>query len=436
MSASFKRSLVLTSVILAIGSSLGVYRHRELETLRAEHRGLSTQAGLIGITRESSVGLRIPKRSRENIEHKSRLKASEVISFAKEMDTRRIQGTLADEAFQERMLGMNHRLMELSAKELQAVIRELLRENGLTQETRVNFIGSSILLLSNDFPAEAMALFTESGDALAGLPLGRHVISKVLSRWAELDPLAAFAWIRDHADAHPGISNDEAQRLILVGTVKKSPTLAIQLLGEMGVKDSVAALRAIVETAETPEQRSALLAALREQKDSSRRTNLLQKSLETMARGLDGDSFDSVQSWLQSSKLSSVEIAQFAAGLSYASTQQDTGRWIDWMAENLPSTQLRENVDSLIGQWTQQDYIAAGKWLTATPAGPAKNAAISTYAGTVAEYEPQTAVQWALTLPAGAERQATLQTILRNWPKRDAAAAASFAQEYGLRVEP
>jgi hypothetical protein len=281
-----------------------------------------------------------------------------------------------------------------------------------------------------------MALFTESGESLVGIPLGRHVISKALRRWAEFDPLAAHAWIRGHPEGHPGISNDEAQRLILAGTVKKSPALAIQLLGEMGVKDSAAALNAIVETAETPEQRSALLAALREQKDSPQRANLLQKSLETMARGLNGAPFDSVQSWLQTSKLSPAEIAQFAAGLSYTGTQQDTGRWIDWMAGNLPGVQLRENVDGLIGQWTQQDYIAAGKWLTATPAGPAKNAAISTYAGTVAEYEPQTAVQWALTLPTGAERQATLQTILRNWPKRDAAAAADFAKEYGLRVEP
>ena len=81
---------------------------------------------------------------------------------------------------------------------------------------------------------------------------------------------------------------------------------------------------------------------------------------------------------------------------------------------------------------THQDYLAAGKWLTAAPAGEAKNAAVSTYAETVAEYEPQTAVQWALTLPIGEARKSTLQSIYQNWPKKDAAAAATFAQQYGV----
>ena len=91
-------------------------------------------------------------------------------------------------------------------------------------------------------------------------------------------------------------------------------------------------------------------------------------------------------------------------------------------------------MDTLIGQWTQQDYQAAGKWRAASPEGPAKNASVSAYAMIVAEYEPQTAVQWALTLPEGQERQATFESIYQNWPKNDAAAAAAFAREHGIET--
>jgi hypothetical protein len=436
MTGPTKASLGVTVLILAVGFLLGMMRHQQLLTLRSEHDALFTQAIHLGIARESNGEARYSRRSRDLGDSKTRTMAVELISFAKEMDTRRIQGTLSDEAFQERMLQMNTRMMALSAPELQVLISRLLQEKGLTDETRVNFIGSLILVLSEERPAEAMNLFAESADWLGGLPLGRQVISKTLGRWAELDPLAAQRWIRDHPEAQLGISHSEAQRLVLAGTMKNSPELAIQLLGEMENSEASAALRGIVEEADTTEQRTALLAALRDEKNPTQREILLRESMEAIARGLDGDPFDSVQSWLQSSKLSPAEKAHFARGLSYGSTQQDTGKWIDWMAGNLPSDQLRENVDKLIGQWTQQDYLAAGKWLSESSAGPAKNAAIDTYASTVAEYEPQTAVQWAMTLPDGPERQATLQRILRNWPKRDAAAAAIFAQEHGLRVEP
>ena len=104
------------------------------------------------------------------------------------------------------------------------------------------------------------------------------------------------------------------------------------------------------------------------------------------------------------------------------------------MASHLPESAMRDNVDNLIGQWTQQDYLAAGRWLTAAPEGPAKQAAVSTYAGTVAEYEPKVAVQWADTLPEGEQRRRTYETILENWPKIDSAAAEAFAAKHGLKL--
>jgi hypothetical protein len=202
------------------------------------------------------------------------------------------------------------------------------------------------------------------------------------------------------------------------------------------MEDVSSVVQSLVEAGETSGQRTAILDALRDHlatlPEGQERDDLLQESLETMGRNLTDESFDSVQSWISQSKLSPTESAQFAEGLSYFNTKQDTGRWIDWMAQNLPADAVANNVDNLIGQWTQQDYQAAGKWLAAAAEGPAKQAAVSAYAGTVAEYEPQTAVQWALTLPAGEARQATFEAIYQNWPTDDAEAAAAFAKQYGV----
>jgi hypothetical protein len=430
--AALKYSIAATAGILVVGTLLGVGRQQTLEKLRAEYRHLHQQAERLGVPLAPSFALHLSRRTRESLESQSRSMATQAIIFAREIDSRRLRGTLSDVDFQKRALEMNQRLVVLSAVELRKVIKGLLAEKDLTSETRVNFIGSLILILSDERPAEAVQLYTESAEFLADAPLARHVISRALRRWAVLDPLAAQSWLRNHPEGHRGISESDAQRLILAGTLKNSPSLAITLLQEMNATDSSNALRTLIEEADTLEQRSAILAALREQKA----TQSLSMPLATMARNLKGESFETLQTWLNDSGLNPFEKAQFASGLTYASTQQDTGQWIDWMARSLTGAPLRDGVGSLVSQWTQQDYLAAGKWLTALAAGPAKYAAVSTYATTVAKYEPQTAVQWALTLPEGPDRQATLAAIHRNWPKSDAAAAARFALDYGLPIKP
>jgi hypothetical protein len=432
MKISAAHSLVLTAGILLLGGLLGGQRQQSLKRLRATHHRLEVRAAELGVQASTRLALPSSKRVRDSAALKSRSVLASVVSLAREMDTRRSYSTLADGGFQSRITDLNQRLLALDPADLQGIIGSLFLEKNLTPETQVNFIGSALMILCDVRPAEAAALYAESASLLGSLPLGKHVISKILGRWAEQNPQAAQDWIRDHPGGVAGLSEADAQRILLSGTLKTSPALAVSLLQEMGGQESSHGLRTLVSQADTLAQRSALLVALRERGGEQQ----LRESLGLMAQNLRGETFATVESWLATASFSPAEKAQFAAGLTYASTQQDTGRWIDWLSATLPSAQLRGKVDSLIGEWTQQDYLAAGQWLAASAAGPAKNAAIATYAGTVASYEPQTAVQWALTLAPGPERQATLTTILRNWPKRDAEAAARFAQENGLTSPP
>ena len=130
--------------------------------------------------------------------------------------------------------------------------------------------------------------------------------------------------------------------------------------------------------------------------------------------------------------LTPSEKVRLANELTYFTTKADTGRWVEWMSGNLPEELFAEPVRKLIGEWTEQDYVAAGKWLATAPDGPAKVAAVEAYARAVARYESQVAGQWAMTLPPGTARNATLRAVHQNWPADDPEGAAAFAREHGL----
>lgn len=438
---SMKFSILSTLLILTIGGIMGAMHQQRLAGLVADHRQLVTQAAGLGVPLELGDEAKDPratKRQREDAGIAARAMTAELIALAKEMERQRHSAEESDDPADEKAMDLMNRLMALDASQLKLVVSGLREDKSLNEESRRNMIGFAIMMLGDDHPAAALSLYAESADLLGGGVMGQHVVATSLTAWAKASPLAALEWIRANEAAHPEVANEDSKRTILAATALTDPKLAFKLLGEMKLDDPSAAIEALVESGENPEQRTALLAALREHlaklPDSGDRDDILQESLESMGRNLSNESFDAVKSWIASSNLTPVESARFAAGLSYFNTKQDTGRWIEWMSTNLPEKDAKECADNLIGQWTQQDYLAAGKWLTAAPEGPGKTASVATYAVTVAEYEPQVAVQWALTLPEGAERKITLQSIYQNWPKNDAAAKAAFAAEHGINI--
>ena len=437
---SMKFSILSTLLILAIGGFMGLMQRQRLSSLRADHVQLVDKATSLGIAVLSAEDPRATKRQREDTANAARLMTADLIGLAKEMELKQRSGKDLDEPADDKAMDLMNRLLLLDASQLKLVVSGLRDDKSLTEESRRNMIGFAIMMLGNDHPAAALTLYGETADLLGGGVMGQQVVATALAAWAKDSPLAALEWIRANEAAHPEVANEDAKRTILASTALNNPKLAFKMLGEMKLDDPSAGIGALVESGKTPEQRTAILAALREHlaelPDSGDRDDILQESLESMGRNLSNESFDAVKSWIASSNLTPVESARFAAGLSYFNTKQDTGRWIDWMSENLPENDAKECADNLIGQWTQQDYLAAGKWLTAAPEGPGKTASVATYAVTVAEYEPQVAVQWALTLPEGTERKTTLESIYQNWPKSDAAAAAEFARKYGIDTEP
>jgi len=438
-----KISIALSVLILAIGLATGFMHQRQLTILRQDREKLAAQALKLGLHVDSpaqSGQPKITKRQREERDNQTRSVSSQIIAFARTMEEHDKNGSDSDAAFQKQGMELMERLMDLDPEQLKLVIDSLRADQGISEDTRRDMIGFSIIMLAEDHPAAALSLFTASSDLMDDSDMGQQVIISSLGKWAKEDPRAALAWIEENSKNHPELADDDTKCSVLSGAAQTNPKLAFQLLSELGLKEMSGAIQSITEAGKTPEERAAILTAFRAhvaginnpaELDAQR-----EEALGGLARTISGESFDSVTKWVASQNLSPEESDQFAGGISYDTTKAETGKWIEWMSKTLPPDKLGERVGDLVGQWTQQDYLSAGKWLSAEPEGPAKTAAVKSYAETVAEYEPLVAAQWAMTMPAGQEREDTLKSIYENWPNKDAAAKAAFAAEHGITPDP
>jgi hypothetical protein len=434
-----KKSITLAIAILALGAAPGFFQQNRLTTLRAEYSKLAAEAADLGLSTDSngsSADSRLTKRQREDRVKLAQAVATEVLSFAKETEAMEKRGEQADDAFQKRAMEVMSRLMDLDPAQLKQVIDSMRKSQEISSETRGNIIAFAIMSLAGDHPDAAVSLFAESSDLMDKSMLGEHVISSALSRWAQLDPAAALEWIRKNSAAHPELLSD-AKSNVVAGVARNDPKLAFKIAGELDADEAMDAIHAIVISGhDDPDQRSAVLAALREHlgtvEDESERQEIRAKALEMFARTTDKEGFESLTKWMDSAEFTPQEKEEFAAGLTYFNTRTDSGKWIEWMSGNLPAGSVQDPVREVVGEWTQQDYLSAGQWLSSAPEGPARTAAVEAYAEAVAEYEPQVAAQWAMTLPPGPGRDSTLRAVYQNWPAGDPEGAAAFAREHGL----
>jgi hypothetical protein len=424
-----KASLFLSLLILAAGAFFGWKQSQQLTTVRETHRQVVAEALALGLSPDSLLAegkAPLPtKLAREDSQEKTAAAKSfskELIAFAVEMKKMEKEGKQPDEAMQKRIMEVMSRFLDLSPAQIKVVIAELRASSDVDDEMRKGIVGFSIMMLANDNPESALALFTESGDLIDLPGMGNHVVASSLGKFAEKDPLGAL-------EKHAGLVTEEAKAAVIAGAAKQDLKLALSLVGELKFKDQHKIASSLAGSARTAEERTALLSALR---GDEKHAELLKGTLASLGGQLAGDGFEAGQSWLTLAALSDQEAENLADGLSHWQTKGETGQWIDWMADKLPAEKLPQKVENMVSQWTREDYQAAGAWINGTQDGPAKQAAVKSYARTVAPYEPASAAQWAVTLPAGQERDELLKNVHAEWKKKDETAAAEFAKEHGL----
>ena len=438
-----KTSLLITFLILVVAGALGRRNQASLAVARETHARVVEDARAMGLSPGEIKGKRaIPKDTktrRENPgdrEAEAKAFATKLAAFAREMKEMESRGEQPGEEVQKRIFAILEEMMELDVFQLKVLVAELKIAPGLDNHMRRGILGLAIMSLANDHPREALELFAESSDLLGERGHGEHVISSALSRWAHDDPVAALEWIHSNGAEHPELVNDNAKRAVVAGAAHRDPRLAFQLIGELRLEEPSTAAESIAGAARTPAERSAVLAALRDHlkggSDPGARKEMLNAAVGKFGSMAMEEGFNSASVWLKETTFSDEENAAFVRGFPSWRAKNDTGQWIDWMAEKVPEDLFRQKTGELVKTWTRQDYKAAGEWINSTGDGPARQAAVGAYAVTVAPYEPASAAQWAETLPAGKDRDEALEAIHSEWQKKDTAAAQEFARKHGI----
>lgn len=445
---TMKISIALSLLILAVGAVLGLQDHRRLAVIRESHAKLVAEASRSGIVLDAANpedGVRVTKREREDKEEDAKQVAAEFISFAKEMEALEKKGAPPDEATQKRIMDFMERLMSLDAAQLKILIAEVRAAKDIKEQTRQGLIGFSVMTLANDHPQAALTLLIESSTDASGVlktdGIGTHAMSSALAKWAKDDPMAALDWVRKNGEKYPALVTDDAKRGMIAGAALNDPKLAFQLIAELGLKDGEGAIDSIVDSARTAGERTATLAALREHlaslPEGEARNEASGSAIRSLVQNAAKEGFEAGTKWIESAGFTPEELGGISNnGIEHVIKSTDTGKWVEWLGKTLPEEKGDNAIRSMVRNWTQDDYQAAGKWLAAAPPGRARDVSIRSYAETVSRYEPETAAQWADTLPAGKGKEETLRRIYQNWPRDDdasKAAAEAFAKERGIR---
>lgn len=437
-----KASFATAALILAAAACLGWRDHQELVATRTKNTELLAEAAELGITPD-------PKHPHEKVlfthqrESRPKLTSAEYIAFVKEMmaEEKRQRGKGPNQEFMNRYESLMERLSTLDESELKRLLAELRSSPELDDESRNGAFMMAAMTLATYHPQTALTLLIESEDSLPKAFMRKHLALNAFTSWAKSDPVAGVKWVKEHGEKCSDLVDDSLKRRLLSGAAAQDPKLAFQLIGDLKFKDADNAFGAIIEATKTPEERTATLNALHDYastlEDSKMRTHSIDKSLSLFADAVTEGGFQNAVQWFDSAKLSPTELQSFSRGISYDFISPgEAGQWVEWMGKTLPAKEASTRISSLISDWTESDYQAAGTWLTQAPDGPVKQAAVSGYVETIAPYEPETAVQWAMTLPPGKERDGSLQKIYQKWPKKDPAskaAAEAFADQHGIK---
>ncbi len=415
-----KLSLLATALILAAAAFLGWQDRGKLAAARESHGRLMAEARALGLSTDGLVqdgkAVLPAKTARATCDGAAAIDPKEfagrLAAFALKMEATEKSGTPPDEDFQQEVFGLLDDMLRLDPAQLKVLIGELRANGELSAEMRRNIVGFAISMLANDHPAAALAIFTESSDLL-GKDNG-HVLGQAISKWAGQDPAAALDWVRKNSASHPDLVTEQTKRDLIGGTAKRDPRLAFKLVDELGLEDAVSAGRSIAGSADTPAERNMILSALRDHlaAQSGDGTSLLAApTLLGLAEGAMKDGFESATEWIDGAGLDTAEMLVVAGSIEPWRTGADTGNWIEWMSSKLPAGEWESKAGRMMDHWTRSDYKAAGLWLSQAEDGPAKQAAVKSYARTVAPYDADAAARWAATLPPGSEREELLEAI-------------------------
>ena len=432
-----KISIAVSLLILALGAGLGWHDRQQLAAFRTTQRQLAAEAAKLGVSSDATQNpIRSTKRERPSRATAEKLSTPELIGIVKEiMERLNTAGGANDYAISALQLRIYDSLSALDPAGIQAILAEAPTNPDLGEWPRKILESDCITVLANDHPQAALEIFTSSPE-LFTTGGGTSLVLTALVCLAKDNLPAALDWVRDHPQHYA----DQAKGEIISAVAERDAPLAFRLITELDFKISEYAIGEMLNSPKTLEGKSAALAGLREYlatiPDEKARDEVAASSIGRLAGRINRESFESATRWIAGEHLTPQELGQFADGLFIPIQSGEAGRWIEWLHQEVPSGKTDLEIQDVVGQWTQSDYQAVGKWLGTLSEGPVRNIAIRGYAETIARDQPDTAARWALTLPPGKDRDQTLKKIYTNWSKKDdssKAAAEAFKSQYGVK---
>lgn len=401
-----RRSLLICAVICIVAGLLGWRESLQLSSKRAANAELVKEAATI-----PAGDVRMPKAASNPLEQRKEDPAlkQKVKSLAGDYFAllRNDDGASAEElaALRENIKG---RLEELDP----SAIREFMVEFNSSPDVNAG--------MKSDVNGYVMNVFIRK------YPLE---MARMMSRAPELFSLS------DQSMPERVIYDPFKYLVYYYSWEKKDIQLVFQCLAEAPPEFQSRYISGTLEHyADSAPKRTELLEEMRAFASTPAQAELVKRQLSELVFGSSGanTTFVQVSGWLETANLSSDELAAATREMEKKVRAGETGQWLDWLAKSdLPDQVSRERAFELATRWTEQDYLAAGKWLNSAADSPEKSAVASAYAVTTYPYDPEGAMKWIQTLPPGPDRTRALETIYQGMP-RESDEAKAFASEYGV----
>jgi hypothetical protein len=442
-----KTSILVSTVILALGVAISWQDHRQLNSARLNQRQLAVKLAAVGNRADFSQAGKdgeITKPHRDKREGNHHESTSELITLIQEITADSNYSSNSDPASSAKRQSLGTRLQSLDAAQWRALLSgiqagQVFKEFGDTNIMHSALLGlmglyfrdsgqpQTLLTLAKQSPL----LFKDNKEGLVGM-------ETCMALWAKEDPTSAVAWIRENHLNFPGLVNrGRISGEMLSHVAMKNPALAFQLIGELGIEKPNNSISSIALFAESPESRTAIFAALRRYVSTmpagEDRDQALNIGVEHLILGAGLQGFEAGAEWINHAGIMPEQFAyMFDKMAEKGGGFESDRRLFDLLIPRLPQEKVAGSVSKLVTSWAKQDHKSAGEWISGQANGVVKNAGIGAYSYEVAAYEPAVAVQWAMTLPAGENREKALQGVYENWLKTDPSGKEAFGKQHGF----
>lgn len=339
----------------------------------------------------------------------------------------------------------------LSAERMSEAMSEALRE---TDPVKSSMLFARLLEELN--PANAQASLDTLKSTISGMEMMRYM-PLLAYQWGAVDSKSAFAAM-DNEDPRLGMMG---KTIALSGMASKDPAAAQAWLAEqkdLPAKDWFA--QSMINGLVKSDLESALkFAAAQEEPDSRAR------SAETIAREKIKGGIDSAAAWADTltdpdmkrgaaeaiaGQYTRTDPAKAAEYLKQFAAEEWAGRSIGDLAQTMAQKDPQKALDfaatvagpgqarayrSAIEEWTDKDATAASAYVNQMPLGDNRDAASYAVAREVAGDDPSAAIVWASSIGNEKQREEALIDVGRTYFREQPEAAAQWLAQSGLSAE-